>query len=80
MRRRGASTLREGVTFHNGNPFNADDVVYSYKRQAQETSDMGTHIVSIQEIKKIDDLTIEIFTKGPDPDFAVEPSLLLHRR
>ena len=59
--------LRQNVTFHNGNPFTADDVVYSFKRQAQETADMVTHIVSIEEIKKVDDHTIEIVTKGPDP-------------
>lgn len=27
-------TLREGVTFHNGNPFNADDVLFSADRAA----------------------------------------------
>jgi len=59
--------LREGVTFHNGNAFTADDVVYSFKRQAQETSDMGFALVSVEAINKIDDLTIEIKTKGPDP-------------
>ena len=30
--------LRAGVKFHNGNTFNADDVVYSFKRQTQESS------------------------------------------
>lgn len=60
-------SLREGVTFHNGNPFNADDVVYSFKRQAQETSDMGFALASIESVNKIDDLMVEIVTKGPDP-------------
>lgn len=59
--------LREGVTFTNGNPFTADDVVYSFKRQTQETSDMSFALASIAEIRKIDDLTIEIETNGPDP-------------
>ncbi len=59
--------LREGVTFHNGNPFNADDVVYSFKRQVQETSDMGFALSSVEAVNKIDDLTVEIVTKGPDP-------------
>lgn len=59
--------LREGVTFHNGNPFTADDVVYSFKRQGQETSDMAFAISSIADVRKVDDYTIEIETSGPDP-------------
>ena len=59
--------LREGVTFHNGNPFNADDVVYSFKRQTQESSEMSFALASVAEVRKIDDYTIELVTKGPDP-------------
>ena len=59
--------LREGVTFHNGNPFTADDVVYSFKRQTQEASEMSFALASVETVNKVDDLTIEIVTKGPDP-------------
>ena len=59
--------LREGVTFHNGNPFNADDVVYSFKRQTQDTSEMSFALASVKDLRKIDDYTIEIETAGPDP-------------
>ncbi|MEX2629607.1 MAG: ABC transporter substrate-binding protein [Tistlia sp.] len=59
--------LREGVTFHNGNPFNADDVVFSFKRQTQETSDMSFALSSVEDVKKIGDHEVEITTKGPDP-------------
>ena len=59
--------LRDGVTFHNGNPFNADDVVYSFERQSQEASEMSFALASVEEVRKVDDLTIEIVTKGPDP-------------
>ena len=59
--------LREGVTFHNGNPFNADDVLFSHKRQTQETSDMSFVLNTVEEIRKVDDYTIEMITKGPDP-------------
>ena len=60
-------TLRQGVTFHNGNPFNADDVVYSFKRQTQESSEMSFALASVENLTKIDDYTVEITTKGPDP-------------
>ena len=60
-------TLRQGVTFHNGNAFNADDVVYSFKRQTQESSEMSFALASVENLVKIDDYTVEITTKGPDP-------------
>jgi peptide/nickel transport system substrate-binding protein len=60
-------TLREGVTFHNGNPFNADDVLYSFERQTQHSSEMSFALASVKEIRKVDDHTIELVTQGPDP-------------
>ncbi|MCB1741220.1 MAG: ABC transporter substrate-binding protein [Gammaproteobacteria bacterium] len=59
--------LRPNVTFHNGNPFNADDVVYSFERQTQENSEMSFALASVQAVRKVSDLEIEIETKGPDP-------------
>ena len=60
-------TLREGVTFHNGNPFNADDVLYSFERQTQDSPRMSFALASVKEIRKVDDHTIELVTQGPDP-------------
>jgi peptide/nickel transport system substrate-binding protein len=59
--------LREGVTFQNGNPFNADDVVYSFKRQKQDASEMSFALASVKEARKVDDYTVELVTDGPDP-------------
>ncbi|MBB3064243.1 ABC transporter substrate-binding protein [Limibacillus halophilus] len=64
--------LRAGVTFHNGNPFNADDVIFSFQRARGETSDVKAKIRSIAELKKVDDLTVEITTNGPSPTLLNE--------
>ena len=59
--------LREGVTFHNGQPFTADDVLYSYKRITQDGAEMRNFLANVESIEKIDDYNIRIVTKGPDP-------------
>ena len=59
--------LRQGVKYHNGNSFTADDVVFSIERALQPTSDMKGIISSIEKVTKIDDSTVHFKTKGPNP-------------
>jgi len=59
--------LRKDVKFHDGTPFTADDVIFSYERAKAESSDMKTYVAPIKEIKKIDDLTIDVVTSDPFP-------------
>jgi peptide/nickel transport system substrate-binding protein len=59
--------LRQGVKFHNGNAFTADDVVFSLKRAQQPTSDMKGLLTSIEDVIKVDDHTVHVKTKGPNP-------------
>ena len=59
--------LREGVSFHNGEDFTADDVVYSINRAKMPTSAMKELLTSVESVKKVDDLTVDFVTKGPNP-------------
>ena len=60
-------TLRRGVTFQDGTPFGADDVLFSYARANDPGSRISSALASIREARKIDDHTVEFVTNGPDP-------------
>ena len=62
-------TLQEGVTFHNGEPFNADAVVYSVERMIDPefNSEIISFVETIGGAEAVDESTVDIFTKGPDP-------------
>src|SRR6266545_3151163 len=59
--------LRAGVKFHDGTPFTADDVVFSYERARSDTSQLRAYANAAGIAKKIDDLTVEFTTNGPNP-------------
>jgi peptide/nickel transport system substrate-binding protein len=59
--------LREGVKFHDGADFTAEDVVFSFERAKQPNSDMKELIGSITEVRAVDDHTVEMVTDGPNP-------------
>jgi peptide/nickel transport system substrate-binding protein len=59
--------LRQGVKFHDGTPFTADDVVFSFDRATHPGSNLASPLGTIREARKIDDFTVEFHTDGPDP-------------
>ncbi|PWJ11461.1 ABC transporter substrate-binding protein [Jannaschia seohaensis] len=61
--------LREGVTFHGGQSFDADDVIFSYERASSEQSDTSSWFAPVSEVIKVDDYTVDIMTSAPNPIF-----------
>jgi len=67
--------LRKNVQFHDGTPFTADDVIFSYERAKSDGSDMKSYVGIIKEIKKLNDHSIDIVTNSP---FPILPELFTH--
>jgi len=61
--------LRQGVKFHDGRPFTADDVVFSVQRASEPTSQIAAYATALGTPRKIDDFTVEFEQKQPNPIF-----------
>jgi len=59
--------LRQGVTFHNGDPFTADDVVATWEYGSAETSSWPEKYTIATSVEKVDDFTVKVTTDGPKP-------------
>ncbi|WP_076998334.1 ABC transporter substrate-binding protein [Variovorax sp. KK3] len=60
-------TLRSGVKFSDGSALVAEDVVYSLMRAMTKTSNYAVYAQGIDKVVKVDDNTIDIILKGPNP-------------
>jgi peptide/nickel transport system substrate-binding protein len=65
--------LRQGVKFHDGTPFTADDAVFSIERALDKASQRKNQMLGISGAKKVDAHTIDVVTSAPD---AVLPDKL----
>jgi peptide/nickel transport system substrate-binding protein len=61
--------LREGVTFHNGEPFNADAVVFSWERASTAEFEYSYHWQTASAVEKVDDYTVKVTLEAPDALF-----------
>ena len=67
--------LRSGVTWHDGSPFTADDVIYTFKFDADPNNAavanfFFTTFVDTKNLKKVDDLTLIVPMIQPVGDLA----------
>jgi ABC-type transport system substrate-binding protein len=78
-------TLREGVKWHDGCPFTADDVVWNFKRVTDKDSPQfesfqfalsRPYLTSYAGIEKVDEHTVAITTKTVDSLFPYPLSLV----
>ncbi|WP_158626035.1 ABC transporter substrate-binding protein [Arsenicitalea aurantiaca] len=66
--------LRENVTWHDGEPFTADDVVYTLL-EIWTNPDVPFYLANnfrlIEDVTKVDDFTVDITLSRPQPAFPV---------
>ncbi len=61
--------LRQGVTFHDGAAFDAEDVIFSFERASSDESDVKSFFASVESVSAPDPHTVEFKTSKPDPLF-----------
>jgi peptide/nickel transport system substrate-binding protein len=63
-------TLREGVTFHDGSPMTADDVLFSLDRHAEPEMEQSDEFDNVDRMRKTGDREITVTFKQPDALFT----------
>ena len=64
--------LREGVRFHDGRPFSADDVVFSLERARTPPSKMASYFGKVSMIRALGRHTVQVVTTVPEPLLPME--------
>lgn len=66
--------LRDGVTFHNGSKFTADDVVFTWERITDPAKVVkvlsGACVTNCESVEVVDPLTVRFTMSQPVPDFV----------
>ncbi len=66
-------TLREGVTWHNGDPFTAADVLYTYNRSRDPQQSIHSgNLVNVVDLTALDDMTVQLTLGKPQASLLVK--------
>ncbi len=84
--RRWIVQLRQGVVFHDGSPFTAQDVVWNFERMTKEGAPQFNarqfafargYLTNFESVEAVDDHTVAFTTKQPDSLFPYNLSFLM---
>lgn len=65
--------LREGVTFHNGDPFTADDVLFTYQRSKDPEKSIHSRVLAnVVDVEKLGDYKVKIKLEAPQASFLIK--------
>ncbi len=64
--------LREGMKFHNGDAFTADDVVFTYNRSKDPEKSIHSRVLAnVNDVIKVDDHTVKMVLGEPQASFML---------
>jgi peptide/nickel transport system substrate-binding protein len=62
-------TLRQGVTFHNGEVFDSESVVATWETGSDKSNDYADNYKRVKEVKALDKYTVRMTLEAPDALF-----------
>ncbi|MEM7528418.1 MAG: ABC transporter substrate-binding protein [Pseudomonadota bacterium] len=65
--------LREGLTFHNGDAFDAEDLIFTYNRSKDpEKSIHSGNLANVASVEKLNDFEVKFTLKAPQASFLTK--------
>lgn len=65
--------LREGVTFHNGDPFDAEDVLFTFNRSSDPTKSRHSSVIAnVANLEKLSDYEVQFTLNAPQASFLTK--------